>query len=158
MGDWFFIFPPVVAYVTHPTLKFHWSWYSPTLNVGLNRQFFNRNIDCWLHETQIAIHHCTWTSVSVKHWFLKMSDLWKFKSTHLFNLNRGTHVISATHAEKPHFGPRNTESRFLLVNTNEIEGKISTSPKVEFLPSISICWWIPAQAVLISHRIAKCRS
>jgi hypothetical protein len=43
------------------------------------------------------------------------------------------------HEQNPHVSLRNTESHFLLVNANEIEGKISTSPKVEFLPSISIC-------------------
>ncbi len=61
------------------------SWYSPTLNVGLKRKFFNPNIDFLLHETQTAIHHRVQTSASAKHRFWKMSGLWKFKSNHLFS-------------------------------------------------------------------------
>jgi hypothetical protein len=62
------------------------SWYSFTdTQCAIEMSIFQSKYCFWLHETQISIHQHARKSVSAKHWFLKMSGLWKFKSSHLFN-------------------------------------------------------------------------
>ncbi len=51
---------------------------------------------------------------------LTQKETWKFKVTHLFNLNTKPKLFSATHAQKPHSCPPNAESPLKLVNTSEM--------------------------------------